>query len=74
MIYPDNMNIIERLNAPTPDFFKKVRNVGLALIAAAGVITTSPLILPALVISAASYVGLAGLVMSTVAQSAVKTD
>jgi hypothetical protein len=62
------MHVIERLLAPTPVFFKKLRSIGLALTAVAGVIMTAPVALPAAVVSAAGYMALAGSVVAAVAQ------
>ena len=65
--------IIQRLQAPTPLFFRKIRNVGLVLTAVAGAIATAPVALPAAVIAAAGYLALAGAIASAVSQTAVKT-
>ena len=65
--------IIQRLKAPTPRFFRKVRNAGLILTGIAGAIATAPVALPAAVIAAAGYLALAGAIASAVSQTAVKT-
>jgi small-conductance mechanosensitive channel len=65
--------IIQRLQAPTPLFFRKIRNVGLVLTAVAGAIATAPVALPASLITAAGYLALAGAIASAVSQTAVKT-
>ena len=44
------MNLIERMSAPTPTFFKRLRNAGLVLTAVSGTIITSPVSLPAAVV------------------------
>ena len=41
------MNIVQRAKAPTPKFFKKLRNIGLTLAAISTVIVTAPIALPA---------------------------
>ncbi|MGB4971385.1 MAG: hypothetical protein WBO32_01930 [Cyclobacteriaceae bacterium] len=66
------MNIIERVKAPTPKFFKVLRTVGLSVIAAGGVLMTAPVSLPAGVISLAGYLTVAGTVMTAVSQTAVE--
>jgi len=66
------MNIIERVKAPTPRFFKVLRTVGLSVIAAGGVLMTAPVSLPAGVISLAGYLTVAGTVMTAVSQTAVE--
>ncbi|MBW8360026.1 MAG: hypothetical protein K0M63_09545 [Weeksellaceae bacterium] len=65
--------IVQRLKAPTPRFFRKVRNAGLILTGVAGAIATAPVALPAAVIAAAGYLALAGAIASAVSQTAVKT-
>jgi hypothetical protein len=67
------MTIAERLKSPTPKFFKKLRNLGLGLVAAGGVIVASPIAIPALVISIGGYFIVAGSVATAVCQ-AVTTE
>lgn len=66
------MNIIERVKAPTPKFFKVLRTVGLSIIAAGGVLLTAPVSLPAGVVSLAGYLTVAGTVLTAVSQTAVE--
>jgi len=68
------MNIIERAQAPTPKIFRTLRNIGLVLAAASGVLLTSPVVLPAIVIAAASYAAVAGAVLTAVSQLTVQHD
>lgn len=65
--------IIRRLKAPTPRFFRRIRNAGLLLTGIAGAIATAPVALPASVITAAGYLALAGAIAGAVSQTAVKT-
>ncbi len=65
------MNVIERAKAPTPKFFKVLRSVGLALLAVSGAIVTAPVALPAVIVTAAGYVAVAGSVLSAVSQITV---
>lgn len=65
------MNLIERVKAPTPKFFRVLRTIGLALAAAGGVMLTAPVALPVGVITIAGYLTVAGSVMSAVSQTAV---
>ena len=60
-----------RLGAETPKFFKKVRIVGLALLAVGGSIATATIALPAIVITAGGYMAFVGGTMVAVAQTAV---
>ncbi len=62
------MNIIDRIQAPTPDFFKKLRNIGLGLAAISGVVLTAPIALPAAIVSIAGYVAVAGGVIGALSQ------
>jgi len=62
------MNAIKRAKAPTPKFFKVLRNVGLGLVAIGGTILTAPVALPIIVTSVAGYLAVAGGVISAVSQ------
>ena len=66
--------LVQRIQEPTPKFFRKLRNIGLALTAVSGVIVTSPVSLPALVVSVAGYLAVAGGIASAVSQAAVHRD
>ena len=66
------MNIIDRVKAPTPKFFKVLRNVGLALAAAGGAILASPIALPAGIVTVGGYLLAGGSVLSAVSQSTVE--
>lgn len=66
--------ILTRVNAPTPKFFKKLRNIGLALAAVAGTIVAAPIALPAVVIKVAGYLAVASGVLSAVSQTAVEGE
>ena len=63
------MTIKQRLNEPTPKFFKKVRNIGLALAAAGTALLASPIALPPVVIKIAGYLAVAGGVAGAVSQA-----
>jgi uncharacterized membrane protein HdeD (DUF308 family) len=65
------MKLAERLKAPTPKFFRVLRNVGLILAAAGGALLTAPVALPVAVVTVAGYLTVAGGVMTAVSQSAV---
>ena len=68
------LNLLDRLQAPTPSFFKKLRNVGLILAAIAGGILTAPISLPSVVITAAGYIMVASGVLSAVSQVTVESE
>ena len=63
-----NMNIIQRSKAPTPNFFKKVRNIGLILTAVSGAIMAAPVAVPMVLVKLATYLAVAGSVASAVSQ------
>ncbi len=62
------MNLIKRAKAPTPKFFKVLRNIGLALAAVGGTILAAPIALPIVVTSIGGYLAVAGGVVSAVSQ------
>ena len=66
--------IMNRVNAPTPKFFKKLRNIGLALAAVAGTIIAAPVALPAVIVKVAGYLAVASGVLSAVSQTAVEGE
>ena len=68
------MNLIERVQAPTPKFFRIIRTIGLALAAAGGAVLASPITLPAAIVTVGGYFVAAGTVMSAVSQAAVETS
>ncbi len=67
------MKLVDRLKSPTPKFFKKLRNIGIALVAIGSAIFAAPISLPAIVLTIAGYLTVAGTVATTVSQ-AVVTD
>ena len=62
------MNAIKRAKAPTPKFFKVLRNIGLALVAVGGTVLAAPIALPVVLTSVAGYLAVAGGVISAVSQ------
>lgn len=62
------MNIIKRAKAPTPNFFKVLRNIGLALAAVGGTVLAAPIALPVVITSIGGYLAVAGSVISAVSQ------
>lgn len=66
--------IIQRVNAPTPKFFKKLRNIGLALAAVAGAIVATPVALPVAVVKVAGYLAVASGVLSAVSQTTMEGE
>lgn len=66
--------VIERMQEPTPKFFRILRNAGLVLTAVSGVLATAPVALPAVIVTAAGYLAVAGGIASAVSQAAVFRD
>ena len=66
--------IFERINAPTPKFFVKLRNISLILATIATTVFAAPVALPAVVIKIAGYIALAGGVAGAVSQTAVEGE
>ena len=60
--------MIKRIQSPTPSFFRKLRNAGLALAAVSTAIITAPVSLPAVITTIAGYMALAGAVVGAVSQ------
>ena len=56
----NNLNLGERLVAPTPKWFRIVRSIGIALASVGGVLLASPIALPVGLVSAAGYLVLGG--------------
>lgn len=61
-------NVIKRAKAPTPKFFKMLRNIGLALAAVGGSIIAAPVVLPLTIVTMGGYLAVAGGVLSAVSQ------
>ena len=68
------MNILERYKQPTPNFFKTLRNIGIALAAVGGAVIAAPISFPAIVVTVATYLTVAGTVATAVSQAVVEGD
>lgn len=66
--------VCDRMKKPTPKFFRKLRNVGLTLAAIGSTVLAAPAALPAILLKLAGYAVVAGGVMGTVSQTAVKNE
>jgi ABC-type xylose transport system permease subunit len=67
-------NIIDRFKSPTPSFFKKLRSLGIAMVAAGGAILAAPVTLPAIILTLGGYLVTAGSIMTAVAQATTEAD
>lgn len=65
------MKIIERYQKPTPKFFKKLRNIGIALATTGGATIAAPIVLPSALVTVATYLTVAGTVATAVSQAVV---
>jgi hypothetical protein len=65
------MSIQERMQAPTPPFFQKLRNISIALAALSSVVLTTPIVLPAIVVKIAGYLAVASAAAGAVSQAVV---
>ncbi|UXD67836.1 hypothetical protein MUK51_11410 [Sphingobacterium faecium] len=65
------MNVVERAQAPTPKFFKVLRNIGIIVATIGGVILTAPVALPATIVTVGGYLTVAGGVISAISQITV---
>ena len=68
------MNVKNRDYILFHQFFKKIRNIGLVLTAISGVIATAPISLPAVLVTVAGYLAVAGGIASAISQTAVYRD
>lgn len=66
-----DMNVFQRVIAPTPKFFKSLRTIGLCLVAVGGAVIASPISLPVTLVTIAGYLTVAGGVIGAVSQTAV---
>lgn len=68
------MKLLDRYKKSTPSFFRKLRNIGIAMAATGGAIIAAPIALPALVITIATYLTVVGTVATAVSQAVVSDD
>ncbi len=68
------MKIIDRFTSPTPKFFKILRNVGLILAAAGGVLVAAPVSIPVALVTLGGYFIVAGSVATAVSQAVTLTE
>jgi ABC-type xylose transport system permease subunit len=66
------MNVFQRFVAPTPKFWKKVRNVGLTIGALGGGLLTLPVSLPASLVTIAGYMVATGTLTGILSQTTIK--
>lgn len=69
-----NLNLIKRIESPTPKWFRIVRNLGFVLSAVGGVLVATPVALPAGIVAVGGYLLLGGSIISAVSQTAVSSE
>jgi hypothetical protein len=62
------MSLKERWQSKTPNFWKKVQRIGVALGVIGATIVAAPVVLPASLVTAAGYMVAAGTVTATLSQ------
>ena len=68
------MKLIDRLKATTPKFYKILRNVGLGMAAAGGILVASPIAIPAVLVTIGGYLIVAGSVATAISQAVTTTE
>jgi len=68
------MNLKQRIQSPTPPFFKKLRNTGLVLAGISAGILAAPVALPLLLVKIAGYAAVAGSVATVVSQAVTRQE
>jgi hypothetical protein len=68
------MNLTERIKAPCPSFFKKLRSIGIVIAAVSGALLTTPVSLPLIVLKIAGYAAVAGGVATAVSQATTSNE
>jgi hypothetical protein len=62
------MELLKRLKEPTPSFWKKIQKIGIALGVIGAALIGAPVALPAIIVTAGSYMVTAGAVAATLSQ------
>lgn len=70
----NNMNLIERIKAPTPKWFKIIRNFSITLASIGGIIIAAPVALPVGLVSVAGYLVLGGSIISVISQTGIQSE
>jgi hypothetical protein len=68
------MNVVERAKAPTPKFFRVLRNIGLTLLVLSGCLIVAQVVLPTVVTIVVDYLAVAGGMLFAVSQMMVDDD
>ena len=68
------MTLIERVQAPTPKFFRKVRTGGLIMASVGASLLAAPASLPPFLLKLAGYLAVAGTVSTAISQTATTAE
>lgn len=68
------MKFIDRLKATTPKFYKILRNIGLGMAAAGGILVASPIAIPAILVTIGGYLIVAGSVATAISQTVTTSE
>ncbi|MFD2035155.1 hypothetical protein ACFSKL_10155 [Belliella marina] len=72
-LYASILEVKNRFGKPTPPFFRKLGNLGLALAGIGAAILSAPVALPAVVTTIAGYLLTAGVAITSVSEVTVDT-
>jgi hypothetical protein len=67
----NEMSVVDRLNAPTPPFFKKLRTTGIMVGVVGGALAAAPVALPVAIVSLSGYLITAGSILTAVSSITV---
>lgn len=67
----NEMSVVDRLNAPTPPFFKKLRTIGIMVGVVGGALAAAPIALPVAIVSLSGYLITAGSILTAVSSITV---
>lgn len=62
----NNMHILDRIQAPTPALFRKIRRIGVIIGGIGAAIAASPVALPIAITSLAGYLILSGTIITSI--------
>jgi hypothetical protein len=69
-----NLNLMGRIKAKTPNWFKYIRNSGLTLTGISVAILKAPIPLPSIIVTFAGYCAVAGAIAAAISQTAVESE
>lgn len=70
----NNLNLISRIQEPTPKWFKIIRSAGLVLSAVGGALIAAPIALPTALVTVGGYLLLGGTLATAISQTAIKAE